>query len=256
MTTFRVAQRQRYTSIERGTINDKTLSFRARGVLIWLLDKPNDWRCDSEQIANAGKEGRDAIRSALNELAKAGYLQRERVQIENGQWTTQTMVYETSHHTDDGKPGVGDPGVGNPGAKDEDCQTKTVNEKDMAAKAAENDLFDKFWERWPKKIKKPDARRAFRAAVKRDGIEAVSAGVKRWRLMWEQQKTDRQFIPYPASFLNGQQYMDLVTLDGAAPPETIIAKPCALCGGLEACQVERTGYGTTDCPWPTRQVSS
>ena len=75
-TSIRVARRDRYTSVSRSTINDENLSFRARGILIWLLDKPDDWRVDSEQIAAAAKEGRDAVRTALNELVAAGYIVR------------------------------------------------------------------------------------------------------------------------------------------------------------------------------------
>jgi len=94
MATIRVARRDRWTTIAQATVNDETLSYRARGVLVWLLDKPDDWRTDSQLIADAGKEGRDAIRAALTELDRAGYLERERKQNEAGQWVTTWLVRE------------------------------------------------------------------------------------------------------------------------------------------------------------------
>ncbi|WP_094980723.1 replication protein [Rhodococcus pyridinivorans] len=84
-----------FTILSNAVINDERLSFRARGVLIWLLSKPDDWRTRSDAIAGQSpKEGRDAIRSALRELAELGYLIREKIQNERGQWITIQTIYE------------------------------------------------------------------------------------------------------------------------------------------------------------------
>lgn len=127
MTTLRVERRRRFTAVDRRSINDDRLSFRARGLLIWLLDKPDDWRCNSTQIANHAVEGRDAIRATLRELEQAGYISRERICVDGGRWVTETVVRE--HPAEDGFPGVGEPGVGNPGANTktdtEDCYPQT-----------------------------------------------------------------------------------------------------------------------------------
>jgi len=37
-------------------------------VLAAILSRPDNWRVRSDQLATDGKEGRDAIRAALNEL--------------------------------------------------------------------------------------------------------------------------------------------------------------------------------------------
>lgn len=95
MTTIRVAARIKFTQIERDTVNDSRLSFKARGVLIWLLDKPDDWRSNSEAIAHNSIDGRDAVRSALTELETLGYLKREKSQDDKGQWMTIVTVYES-----------------------------------------------------------------------------------------------------------------------------------------------------------------
>jgi len=106
-----------FTILSNAVINDERLSFRARGVLIWLLSKPDDWRTRSDSIAgHSPKEGRDAIRSALRELAELGYLIREKIQNERGQWITIQTIYEdpvtgptpekpTCGAADNGKPG-------------------------------------------------------------------------------------------------------------------------------------------------------
>ena len=139
MTTIRVAKRDRYTSVDRRTVNDDRLSFRARGILIWLLDKPDDWRCDSDQIAAAAKEGRDAVRTALNELAAAGYIVRHKDRDERGQWATWTEVHERPV-TGDGKPGVGESGALTKTVT-EDCVPSPSETADTEARA----ITTKYW---------------------------------------------------------------------------------------------------------------
>lgn len=136
MSTIRISKRDRFTVVDQSMLNDERLSYRARGVLVWLLDKPDDWSVRSNSIAGNGLEGRDAIRTALSELEAAGYLVRERKQTDKGFWTTETMVYEQPldidgnvprrvkgrsfsdsfkvKPTEDGKPVVGEPVVGEP----------------------------------------------------------------------------------------------------------------------------------------------
>lgn len=94
MTTIRVAKRRRFTSVDRDTLNDKTISFKARGVLVWLLDKPDDWTTSQERIEREGIEGREAIASAIKELETAGYIRRTRSRDGHGQWHVEWTVYE------------------------------------------------------------------------------------------------------------------------------------------------------------------
>lgn len=96
MTTYRVADRRRWTSVSNAAIEDETLSFRARGLLVWLLSKPDTWTVKAEAIVGAGVEGRDAIRSALAELEAAGYIHRQRVQDPaTGFWSSTCEIHET-----------------------------------------------------------------------------------------------------------------------------------------------------------------
>jgi hypothetical protein len=131
MATIRVARRTRFTTIDRETVNDGGLSFRALGLLTWLLDKPDGWTVNAARIAaGEGREGREAIRSTLRELEAAGYLRRERGQDDRGRWRTETVIHER-RITDDGFPGVGSPDVGFPGAN-----TKTEQKTETETPAA------------------------------------------------------------------------------------------------------------------------
>lgn len=115
-----------WVGVANETVRDKRLSFRARGVLVYLLSKPDGWSARSVSIAADGTEGREAIRAALRELAEHGYYRASRLQGEGGKWSTYVEISETPvpewlNHgeqiaaTGDGFPGVGSPGAGSPG---------------------------------------------------------------------------------------------------------------------------------------------
>ena len=100
-------------------MEDARLSFRALGVLVYLLSKPDHWTVDSRVLCQTHPEGRDAVRTALSELKEAGYMRQERVLVggPGGVWKTETVIYDISDpHT--GKSAIydiDDPGVGKTG---------------------------------------------------------------------------------------------------------------------------------------------
>ena len=115
---------QGWTTIPNALIEDRSISWRARGILVYLLSRPDGWVTDSERLAEqaglpgdarqTAAEGRDAVRRALNELAAAQYLHRVKRQTQKGDserragtWTTD--VYVTDHPTPDGIPGLYEP---------------------------------------------------------------------------------------------------------------------------------------------------
>jgi hypothetical protein len=86
----------RFVILPNELAREQNLSFRARGLLAYLLSMPEDWRTNSNQLAGQSpKEGRDAIRSALTELEHAGYLKRRRIQDADGRWRTETIVTDS-----------------------------------------------------------------------------------------------------------------------------------------------------------------
>lgn len=94
MSIIRVAARRKYTVIDRRAVNDDRLTFRARGMLTWLLDKPDDWTIDRETLARAGPDGLWSVREGLKELRQCGYLVRESKRLANGQIVTESVLYE------------------------------------------------------------------------------------------------------------------------------------------------------------------
>lgn len=126
MTIIRAPREDRYTILNRTVISDDRLSFRALGLLTFILDKPDDWRIDSTELARGeGREGRDAVRAALTELEAAGYLRRQRVRRADGTFDMESTVYDTPVEE---PTGAGKPGPGNPAPVDQATKTSTDTE--------------------------------------------------------------------------------------------------------------------------------
>ena len=85
----------RYLIVANKTLRDTRLSFRARGVLAFILSWPDGHRMTSGDIAEWGSEGRDAIQAAFRELRTAGYMVTIRSQGSSGRWTTTVTVHDT-----------------------------------------------------------------------------------------------------------------------------------------------------------------
>ena len=71
--------------------------------------------------------------------------------------------------------------------------------------------FDAFWKAYPRKVAKPNARKAF-AKVLANGvtIDTLLAAIDRQKRSQQWQKDSGQFIPHPATWLNQERWTDAV----------------------------------------------
>ena len=75
-------------------------------------------------------------------------------------------------------------------------------------------LFDTFWAAYPKKKDKEKARRAWdRRRPNADLLAVMLAALERQKQTRDWQKSDGQFIPYPATWLNDARWTDDVEVD-------------------------------------------
>lgn len=99
-----------YFSVARKTAQDSSLSFEARGVLIYLLSKPDDWKVLIGDLMREGKFGRDKAKTILKELRTAGYIETENTHNKEGKFSGKVdRIFEVSRSTE--KPSDGLSGV-------------------------------------------------------------------------------------------------------------------------------------------------
>ena len=76
--------------------------------------------------------------------------------------------------------------------------------------------FNAFWSEYPKKVKKPDAVKAWKKLPPSVRPSDVIDGVKRWKKSEQWTRDGGRFIPNPATWLNNQQWNDDVPAAAAA----------------------------------------
>ena len=85
-----------FVTMHKGFLENSSLSFKAKGVLAYLLSKPDNWKVIMADLNNSSTDGKAAIYSALRELKAAGYYEKVPVRTEDGKlidhW--ESIVYE------------------------------------------------------------------------------------------------------------------------------------------------------------------
>ncbi|MFA2568088.1 DnaD domain-containing protein [Bacillus wiedmannii] len=95
MATFRVNKSKNYTTINNTGLRDERLSWKAKGILAYILSLPDDWVFYMEEISTHAKDGIDSLRVGMKELKKFGYVRRFPVKNEKGKITNwETIIYE------------------------------------------------------------------------------------------------------------------------------------------------------------------
>ena len=97
MTILRIQKRQNpFVQIDREAIQDSSLSWKARGLLAYLLSMPSNWNIRISDLINRAPDGRDAVYSIFKELKAAGYIIHFRLRDEHGRLSlSEYHVFET-----------------------------------------------------------------------------------------------------------------------------------------------------------------
>lgn len=95
MSIIRVKKDARYFTASNEPFNDVRLSWEARGLMGYLLSKPNNWEVNMADLLNKGPAGEHKMRRMLAELRAIGYMNRIRVTLARNLFDWITEVYES-----------------------------------------------------------------------------------------------------------------------------------------------------------------
>jgi hypothetical protein len=158
------------------------------------------WSLSINSIAKEAQEGKDAIRSAIAELERFGYLERSQVN-ESGRYGE--AIWTTADPSD--LPLSENPLSANP-------TTKNNNIKEEQVKNTNREFdfqFDEFWKEYPRRVDRAAAFRAFKSALKRAKFEDILAGAIAYR---NDLARKPEFTKYPATWLNADSWENAATL--------------------------------------------
>ena len=116
-----------YTVIGNEAAQDSSLSWKAKGLLVYLLSLPKDWNIRLSELARHATDGIDSTRKAMDELLNAGYIQRgARIRKPDGKLGD--YVYLVTGVRDD-LPELENPTLENPTQENPTLQNKEITKE-------------------------------------------------------------------------------------------------------------------------------
>lgn len=91
---FRIEKQKNYTVMSNYHLQDKNLSYKAKGLLSFMLSLPENWDYSMKGLVGVSKENIKAIRTILNELKEHGYLEIVQVRDEKGHYKYEYIIRE------------------------------------------------------------------------------------------------------------------------------------------------------------------
>ena len=140
MAVFRVEKNKGYTVMSNHHLRNKELTLKAKGLLSQMLSLPENWDYTLAGLSHINKESIDAIRTAVLELEKTGYIERSQGRDEKGKMTAITYtIYEQPQNpvlenpTSD-KPVLENPTTDNPTSENPMQLNKDIQKTDLSKK--------------------------------------------------------------------------------------------------------------------------
>ena len=100
MSVFKIEKNQNYTVMSNYHLRDRNLSYKAKGLLSFMLSLPENWDYSLAGLCSISKESRDGIRSILKELQEHHYVEIEKVRGDKGYFEYNYLIYEIPHFID------------------------------------------------------------------------------------------------------------------------------------------------------------
>lgn len=145
-----------FVIMSKTALNDKTLSWKAKGLICYLLSLPEDWKVYVQDLKNRSKDSRDSTRTALNELIEANYIHRETLKRENGQFAGYSYyIYEEPTHE---KPTSQQPKTENPTSvnptliNNEDTEVLNNTNNTFNSMGEKNNFVDSYFDKSKKDV--------------------------------------------------------------------------------------------------------
>ncbi|OAD21602.1 Phage replication protein, partial [Candidatus Thiomargarita nelsonii] len=94
MCIIRLVKNTNFVQIDNRSFENQGLSWKAKGILGYLLSRPDNWIIQLSQLIAQSTDGQAAVQTALKELEGEGYLKRQRIKNEKGQIQWEKIIYE------------------------------------------------------------------------------------------------------------------------------------------------------------------
>ena len=139
MAVFRVERNRGYTVMSNHHLRNRGLTLKAKGLLSQMLSLPDNWDYTLAGLSRINREKIDAIREAVRELEKAGYIVRSRERDEKGRLRgANYIIYEQPQLPVLDLPTLENPTLDNPTLENPTQLNKDISRTDLSKKEKSN----------------------------------------------------------------------------------------------------------------------
>ena len=139
MAVFRVERNKGYTVMSNHHLRNKELSLKAKGLLSQMLSLPEDWDYTLKGLSLINREKIDAIREAIKELERAGYIVRSRERDEKGRLRgADYVIFEQPQPPTPDLPTLENPTLEKPTLENPTQLNKDIQRTDLPKKEKSN----------------------------------------------------------------------------------------------------------------------
>ena len=226
-TTFvRVEKNRNYTTIHNEFLKRKDISWKAKGIMTYLLSLPDDWVVNLDEIKRNATDGESSFRSGWKELVSAGYVSRQPVRDEKTKkidyWETvikESVSESKSHNVENHNVGIHQ--VGNHKVDNRELlSTKELSTNKPITNIQKehqpsddgqstSERFEVLWKEYPRKEGKKKAFASYKRALK-NGVtdEEIMEGLEKYNQYIKKEKTDRKYIAHGSTWFNENRWQD------------------------------------------------
>ena len=139
MAVFRVERNRGYTVMSNHHLRNRGLTLKAKGLLSQMLSLPDNWDYTLAGLSRINREKIDAIREAVRELEKAGYIVRSRERDKKGRLRgADYIIYEQPQPPVSDLPTLENPTLDNPTLENPMQLNKDISRTDLSKKEKSN----------------------------------------------------------------------------------------------------------------------
>ncbi len=117
--------------------SNQDLSWKAKGLWVYLISRPDTWEFYFRDLVNKSEDGRTAVKSAMKELKEAGLLKIDQVKDEEGKFQGIWTIAEDPEMIEEPppeNPSPGNPPPENPSPGNQQGSKKYSSKKELSKK--------------------------------------------------------------------------------------------------------------------------
>ncbi|WP_432199261.1 DNA-binding protein [Anoxybacillus gonensis] len=149
MGVIRIQKNSNYVVMSKVGLHDDRLSWKAKGLLAYMLSMPNDWTFYNDELMKHSPDGSSTFKAAMNELKEYGYVVRRKMKDKKGKFIGwETVVYEqpiedecrkVENRPSENRPSENRPSENRPSKNDPLLNNKELNNNLLSNKEINDD---------------------------------------------------------------------------------------------------------------------